>query len=140
MFQDIIQDALYPVYMPICVIRLLLAVTFSHTFHVFDDLDNFEDYWSQVLWNYRQWGLVTHFYQGYIEIIICQRMTTVAKSLSHHIISRVHTINVTSDSWWWSQSPGWSTEKKGFQCVHMFIYLFHWSLFLLQCKICYYPI
>lgn len=36
-----------------------------------------------------------HFYQGYTDIIICQRMTTVAKSHSHHIISRVHTINMT---------------------------------------------
>ena len=33
----------------LCILRLLLVMTISQTFLVFDDLDSFEENWSAIL-------------------------------------------------------------------------------------------
>lgn len=110
--------------LPLCLLSLLSAVTDSPCF-----------WWPWLFWgslvifsDVTSWNLSNVFLKKRLELRIWGRKTTEVKCASLHIISRVHTMNMTSDCWWRLQSPGFSTEKK--KSFNLPTYLFTFSMAL----------
>ena len=83
----------------LCLLRLLLAVIVSQIFLVFDEFDSFEEYWSDIFRMSLNWDFSNIFLMIWLGLWVWERMTTEAKCHSHHIISKLHTINLTYHCW-----------------------------------------
>ena len=67
-------------------LSLLLLVTASQTFLVFDGLDNFEPYWPDILLNDPQFECIWCFIVILLVFWVCRWITTKAKCYFHHIL------------------------------------------------------
>lgn len=83
-----------------------LFVTVPQPFLIFDEPDNFEKYWSSVLQNVFQFGIVRCFF--FLHLDKSYRFggeRTDIKCHSHHI--KGYAIKMTYHYWWWPGSWGW---------------------------------
>lgn len=64
-------------------------------FPYFCDLDSFEDYWTDSWQNILPFGFVWYFSQSQFGVKVRGRKPTEVSRLSHHIIIRVHSFNIT---------------------------------------------
>lgn len=72
-----------------CLLRLLLVVTVAQTPLVFEDLDSFEEYWSQICRTSLSWDL-SHFSRDYgitLKLWVWGRNTPEVKCHFRHAIS-----------------------------------------------------
>ena len=87
-----------------CILRILLAVTFSQTFLVFDDLDSFEECCTDIVSDTPLFEFVWYYSCGYIKAMnFLKEDHRVKMPLSSHHIK--HTYN-QHDLWCWSYTPG----------------------------------
>lgn len=78
-----------------CLLRLLLAVTDSHTqpFRIFADLDSFEEYWAGISQNVPPLGFVCCLSHDQTRVISFGSKPT--NSHFHHIILKAGAFNMT---------------------------------------------
>ena len=80
-------------------LRFLLPVTVSQTFLVLYDLENFEIYWSDFFRMPHNMVFFNVFLMIRLELWDLGRKITEVKCRFHHIISRLHTVNMTYHCW-----------------------------------------
>lgn len=84
----------------VACLRLLLAVTVPQTFLVFDACEyylSFLSYLQSFCWDLSDIPLLSR-----LGLWVLGRMLTEVKCCLHHIISKVHAINMIYDCWQWS--------------------------------------
>ena len=71
----------------------------SQIFLVFDEHDSFEEYRSDIFRMSLNWDFPDLFLMMRLGLWVWERLPTVANCYPHHIISKVHTINLTYPYW-----------------------------------------
>lgn len=79
----------------LCLPKLLLVETCPQNSLAFDDFDSFEKDWVCIFWNAPYWDLSCVFAIDEIGVMGLGRTTTEVEVPSHHILSRVRTVNMT---------------------------------------------
>lgn len=91
------------------VLRLFWVVMVSQTVFVLDDLDSLEEYWSGISRRPSVWFCLMLFHGLWVTRLRYGKKVMEGKGHSHHIISRVHAINMAYHCWLWPWSPGCSS-------------------------------
>lgn len=93
-----------------CQLRLLWVITFSQLFSYFwwpwQVLGLLVRYFVELSLN---WFLCYVFLIIRLGLWVFGRKVMEVRCHSHHIVSRVHTINVTFHCWYWPWSPDWGS-------------------------------
>lgn len=73
-----------------CLFKFFMAMTVSHTSLIFDDLDNFKEYWSGTFVESPTIGICLMFFLDQTGLCVLERKITKVKCHFHQILSRVH--------------------------------------------------